>query len=237
MYKFIDGTDILMNPQPSGYPVTLRHKSGTTLWDASLTSLTNLIALNDNPPQGSGGGDPHIKNFKGDQVLIPNDWKYVKLYQKDNIQVNAKCSFINKEIIDNLHCINKTTSKIEQINIDKRKHKYVLDYTYFTEIDLIKNNELVFKYDVINDKELINKNINLETNNIKKGIFSLTHNSYYPPKNLSTYFINLNNNNVLSFDIDNFWDDINNLKISLFDNNFDGYSGEFFSHSIKNKLE
>jgi hypothetical protein len=222
-----------MDPQPSGYPVPLIYISGT-LWNATLTSLTKLAALNDNPPQGGAGGDPHIKNLKGVKVLIPNEWKYVKLYQKDDIQVNAKCDFIKYDTINNLH-----TFKNDVIRVLKpHRQTHVLDFTYFIELDILKNNELVFKYDLINDKELINKNILLmEENQIKNGLYSITHNFMYPHKNLSNHFIHLNNNNVFSFDIDNFWDDINHLKLSLFDNNFDGYSGEFFSHSIENKLE
>ena len=67
-------------------------------------------------------------------------------------------------------------------------------------------------------------------------MYSITHKSLWPVKNLSSFFVHLNNNNILSIDIDNYWDDINYISIKLFDTNYEGYSGEFFNHSIENKL-
>lgn len=232
LYKLVTGTNNLMVPQPPGYPVTLTYLSGT-LWTGQLISLSDYIILDSTPPGGIAGGDPHIINIYNKKVTIPNEWKYVKLYQKDDIQVNAKCDFISEEIMNNLHRYN-LANQIEKIN--PIKHKYVKDWTFITELDIYKNNELLLKWDMVNDREIINKGISVD-NQEGKGLFSLTHKKPYPPKNSGSHIVYLNNNNFLTFTIDNFWDDINNVNLVFYEVNKDGYSGEFFEHSINNKLE
>lgn len=234
MYKLDASANIMMDPQPTGYPVTLQYQSGYH-WTALLPTLSSYVIKDMNAPSGDIGGDPHLKTVHGKEVLLPNDWLYVKLYQKDGIQVNAKCGFLNSEDLQNLHrCIKNKNKSI--VKVDPKKNTWVVDFTYFIELDILEKDELVFKYDLIHDKELINKNITVEKNKSSKGLYSIVQKSTYPPKHLSSYFIHLNNNNMLTIDIDNFWDDLNNIGLLLFDRTTEGYSGEFFNHSIENKL-
>ena len=229
VYKLDASTNTMMNPQPTGYPVTLQYQSGTN-WTISLPSLSSYVIADVNAPGGDIGGDPHLKTVHGKEVLLPNDWLYVKLYQKDGIQVNAKCGFLNSEDLQNLHrCVRNKNKTI--VKVDPKKNTWVVDFTYFIELDILENDELVFKYDLIHDKD-----ITVEQNKSSKGLYSIVQKSTYPPKHLSSYFIHLNNNNMLTIDIDNFWDDLNNIGLLLFDRTTEGYSGEFFNHSIENKL-
>ena len=228
MYKLDTNTNAVINPQPTGYPVTLQYQTDI-YWTVALPSLSTYLIQDINATSGSGGGDPHLKTIHGTEILLPNDWIYVKLYQKDDIKVNAKCGFIDSEFLKKLH--NRQNKLIyTDINAWARR------LTFFTEIHIFKNNKLVFKHDLLNDKELINRNIAVEKNKSSKGMYSITHKSVWPAKNLSSFFVHLNNNNILSIDIDNYWDDINYISIKLFDTNYEGYSGEFFNHSIENKL-
>ena len=234
MYK-LDTNNSIMNPQPNGYPVTLQYQE-SRFWTALLPSLSTYLIQDTNAPWGGGGGDPHIRTIYGKDMLLPNDWLYVKLYQKDDIKVNAKCAFIDSDFIKKLHNLRNRNDDSTIFNLDPTIHKYASNITYFVEIDIFKNDELVFKHDLLNDKELINKNITVEKNKFSKGLYSLMHKSFWPAKNLSSFFIHLNKNNILCIDIDNFWDDINYISIKLFDTNNEGYSGEFFNYSIENKL-
>ena len=48
MYKLNTGTNIKMNPQPNGYPITLQYQSGS-LWTATLPSLSSYLIQDINP--------------------------------------------------------------------------------------------------------------------------------------------------------------------------------------------
>ena len=137
VYKLDASTNAMMNPQPTGYPVTLQYQSGTN-WTISLPSLSSYVIADVNAPGGDIGGDPHLKTVHGKEVLLPNDWLYVKLYQKDGIQVNAKCGFLNSEDLQNLHrCVDY--NKFSQINILGNKYKNIYTihnkthYSHYTE--------------------------------------------------------------------------------------------------------
>jgi hypothetical protein len=229
LYKLQTGTEILMDPQPSGFPITLTYQSGIT-WTAQLLSLSDFIIIDDTPPAGEAGGDPHIVNIKNETILIPNEWKYVKLYEKDDIEVNVKCDFIDNTT--ELHHINNE-NKIVKIN--PKIHKWVKNYTFMKELEIYKKNNLVLKYDLINDKLLFGNEKMLNKNN-ERGLYSITHKKYYPPKNISSYCIYLNNNNFLKLTIDNYWDDINNISLLFYDTDIRDYKGEFFNHNISNNI-
>jgi hypothetical protein len=229
LYKFQTGTSDLMDPQPVGFPITLTYQSGIT-WIAQLLSLSDFIIIDDTPPSGEAGGDPHIVNINNETILIPNDWKYVKLYQKDDVQVNVKCDFIDDTI--ELHHINNEN---EIININPKIHKWVKNYTFMKELDIYIKNNLILKYDLINDKLLFGNDKMLNKIN-EKGLYSITHKKYYPPKKLSSYYIYLNNNNFIKLTIDNYWDDINNISLLFYDTNKSNYKGEFFNHNISNNI-
>lgn len=67
---------------------------------------------------------------------------------------------------------------------------------------------------------------------------SLTHNKFYPAKNLQTYNVHLNNGDFINIAIDNHWDDINVVELKIINSEkLEGYSGEYIEHNINNKLE
>jgi hypothetical protein len=230
LYKLKTGENTLMDPQPNGYPISLTHQSEIT-WTATILSLSDFIIIDETPPSGKAGGDPHIININNKKITIPNNWNYVRLYEKDNMRVCVSCELISPEFIKKLHCYDRNNN--ERLVIGN-KLNFISKYTFMKELDIFKNNNLILKYDLIDDKLLFGNNLMLEKIN-EKGLYSIPNNKYYPPKNISSYCIYLNNNNFLKITIDNYWDDINNVSLLFYDTNKNNYYGEFFNHHISNK--
>ena len=228
-------SNALMSPQPAGYPADVTYVSGN-IWTTTLTSLSSYLIQDPNAPAAAAGGDPHLKQVDGTCLTIPNEWKYVRLYECDDIKVFAKCEHINDEIISELH---RKDKKQSIVNINKHSYKdyYVMKYTYFIELDFYKNDELCVKLDSITGEILYNnKKISIDHIwNSNKGIYSLTHKCAYEPIKYIEYCVHLHNGDYLQVGIDNFWDDINSLGLCLSKNN-SNYKGEFFIHTIENAI-
>jgi hypothetical protein len=230
-----ENSNVLMSPQPAGYPADVTYVSGTT-WTTTLTSLSSYLIQDPNAPAAAAGGDPHLKQVDGTCLTIPNEWKYIRLYECEDIKVFAKCEYITDEIISGLH---RKDKKKLVVSIDKLRNKdsYVRDYTYFIELDIYKDNELCVKLDTINGKVLFNNNkIPVDSiTNTNKGIYSLTHKYYYEQINYTEYCVYLHNGDYLQVGVDNFWDDINSMALYLNKNN-SNHKGEFFIHTIENAI-
>jgi len=223
------------------YPISGRsvnYNAITGKWLTTLPSLSTFMIQAENNPVSSVGGDPHVQTIDGKHTLLPNDWRYVKLYEHYNTKVIVKCQHIQDELVENLH---KFDENRKVILINKDLHKYVTDLTYMTELVVLQENKEVFKFDMLNDKVLLEEEkniIQLEKVENDEGLFSLTNKRIYPKKNLSSYILHLDSNNILKLQVDNFWDDINFLQLHLFDKeHLEKYSGEFFKHSEENRLE
>jgi hypothetical protein len=72
-------------------------------------------------------------------------------------------------------------------------------------------------------------------------LYSTTFDIKYPPKNLVAFDIDLDTD-VMVISVDNFWDDVNSIKLFTHGciNNRDGslrISGELVRHSEENRLE
>ena len=181
-------------------------------------------------------GDPHIKPLYGEPILLDNSWKYCKLYynNNENIMVIGECNKLNQSTINLLHKI-ENNKIVKLTNYDT----YVKKYTYFTYIYVFKNNCLqtmisMINGDIIYDNKLITKIDILSAEN--QGIYSLTHNKYYPPKNLIKYKIKLDIACDLLVDIDNYWDEMNNVYLSNNLANINNISGELITHNKSNNI-
>jgi len=232
LYKFIPGTKTLMNPQPSGYPVVLSFILPT--WTASLTSLSEFIIIDDSPPAGVAGGDPHVISVQNIKTLLPNEWKSVRLYEFGNTSIIGKCDFIHDSIISNLHRLDENN---QIIKIDPELHSYVKDLTYFTELYFFYEGKKVLSFDMILGSIIENDNIyKVDRLGNHTGLYSITHNCHYPPRNIIKYCVYFPNKDHIEIAVDTFWDDINH--ICLFTNKERGilkkYIGEFFRHNTCN---
>lgn len=223
----------VIDPQPSGYPVILTYVSGIT-WTATMTSLSDIVILDDTPPAGNAGGDPYIISVKKIKTLLPNEWKRVILLDTNTTQIIANCDFLNNENMSNLHYINK--NKQECILINPEKHKWVKDLTYIISIEVLdKKTDKKLILDTLDGSVILDNSIFLydSIKNTKYGLFSITHNGYYPHVNFKQFAIYFDEG-YLSISIDNFWDDINYIELFTNNNDYDNYSGELIEHDEKN---
>ena len=228
------GTTII-DPQPTGYPVSLTYVSGTN-WTGSMTALSDIVILDENPPSGNAGGDTYIISVKKDKTLIPNDWKVVKLLETESIKIVANCDFISPEIISHLHYINK--NKKECFPIDSNVHKWVRDITYIMTLEVLengKNSKLVI--DTINGTVVSDSSTILyeSIEDSKFGLYSITHGGYYPKVNFKMLKVPFKEG-YITITIDNFWDDINYIQLYLNDDVYEKYSGELIDHDDNNNL-
>lgn len=229
MYKRSGST--LIDPQPTGYPVAVTYVSGTN-WTASMTSLSDIVVIDNNPPSGNAGGDPYIISIKKVKTLLPNEWRKVSLLDTNTVSIIANCDFLDNDVISNLHYISK--SKQECIKIDPMCHKWVKDLTYIKTLEVIrKNDSKKIVIDTINSIILYDNSPFLyETIDSKYGLFSITHAGYYPKANFKKYILHFNEG-YLVIAIDNYWDDINHIELFLHEHN-DQFTGELIAHNKNN---
>lgn len=226
------GTTVI-DPQPTGYPVTLTYVSGYN-WTGSMTALSDIVIIDDTPPSGNAGGDPYIISIKKVKTLLPNEWNTVNLLDTPTTSIIANCEFLNKDIIKNLHYINK--SKQQCLLIDPNVHKWVRDLTYITSLDFINkktNKKLVI--DTIDASIVLdNSGFLYETiNENNLGLFSITHHGFYPQVSFKKYIVHFDEG-YLVISIDKFWDDINYMQLFTHDKDYSKFTGEFIEHSDSN---
>ena len=226
----------LVDPQPTGYPVTLTYVSGYN-WTGSMTALSDVVILDETPPSGNAGGDPYIISVKNVKTLLPNDWAIVKLLETDTVKVVANCDFLSKCMMSDLHFINK--NKQECSLIDPNIHKWVRDLTYIVTLEVMEKNS--DKKLVINtiSGEIIYDNSPIIYETIKDskfGLFSITHGGYYPQVEFKQHILHFNEG-YITISVDNFWDDINYIQLFLHHNNYDKYTGELIEHNISNAIQ
>ena len=239
IYKLnIDGS--VMSPQPTNYPINITYDNSIERYTLSLPSLSNYIIIDDTPPEGSSGGDPHIRDIDGHKITLDKDWTLVKLFEskEDNIQVIGHCSMIDFNIIQNMHRLIVSGLNIfRTVNINK--DKYLTELTYFTRLQVIQDNEVIIDFDLINDSYINNNELTKVQENSynEKGLYSLTHRKYLLKSNeFKSYWIPIKCNYII-IKIDKFWDELNEISLMFNDRkNIDNYSGEWFKHNINNKL-
>jgi hypothetical protein len=232
MYKLEPGTFRLMNPQPANYPVTLTYTGAGNAWTCEIPSLSEFVVQDETPPAGLSGGDPHIRPILSSKrvTTLPNKWKLVKLYESSNYLVTAQTEFINADIVSKMHEMNG-----EKINVTK--HKYVVDYTYFVNVKIYKDNEECLNINMVNGEiEHDNKKIILDKNNSGR-LYSLLHEKYYQNMNARSYIVYLNNSNRLELTVDNHWVDLNSFGLYINDpRTIKTCKGELIYHDADNCL-
>jgi hypothetical protein len=231
LFKLITNTFTQMVNQPSEFPVNLTYVSGTT-WICDLPSLSDFAIIDQTPPDGDAGGDPHVKSVLNDKLItLPNEWKLIKLYESKDILVVAEAKFVSDDIVSNMH-------HMDGQEIDVEKDRYVLDYTYFINVKIYKNNTVCLVINTVNGEiEYDNKTIVHDKNN-SVSIYSFLHKKHYENKNASSYMIYLNDSNRLEVTVDNYWLDLNSFSLYINDmNNVNEYKGELVYHDINNCLE
>jgi hypothetical protein len=226
----------LIDPQPAGYPVALTYSAGE--WTGLMSSLSDIVVIDSNPPSGIAGGDPYIMSVKRVKTLLPNTWKRVRLFETIDMTVVANCDFLQNSVVAGLHYINK--ARKECMAIDPTKHKWTTDITYVVSIEFIHkyNKEKKLVVDTLTGS-IMSDSSKLLYEKIKsdnKGLYSITHNGYYPPVNTNKFLIHFKEGYMV-VTIDNFWDDINFIELFLNETNYNLYTGELIEHSESNLLE
>lgn len=177
-----------------------------------------------------GGGDPHIMDVFGNKTTLPNDWYRFILYKSDNIVVIAKAEFIGNWLLNNeLHYLINDSIEI----IDIYKDFWVTNFTYITEIDIIKNNKHLI-FDTISGF-VKSDNSTIIYNKSDIPVLSMTHGIKYPPKKLISFDIELEPD-ILTISVDNYYDDINSVRLFPRES-IKNKSGELIKHSETNRIE
>jgi hypothetical protein len=232
IFKVDPNTGIKVSPQPSGLPKNVVYDSNSQRFSVSINSLSTFIVQDTTPPSGTLGGDPHLVNIKGEVVLIPNSWKYFRFYEDETQMVCIKCEHLHNDIIENMHkYIDGQTAKVELW-----RDRYVRKYTYMVELDIINKPslEVVCKIDMITGTIIFNKSITVDKI-ISEGLYSISNKFMYECRNNISYGIYLASGSILNLTIDNFWDDLNNLTVTL-GSGVSTVKGELFEHSEENNL-
>jgi hypothetical protein len=230
MYKLNPGKFQKMTNQPIGFPVNVTYVNNK--WTCQLPSLSEFAIIDEELAQGTSGGDPHVKSILNDKVItLPNEWKLVKLYESNNILVVAEAKFISHDIVSNMH-------HMDGQEIDLEKDRYVLDYTYFVNVKIYKNNTVCLVVNTVNGEiEYDNKTIVHDKNN-SVSIYSFLHKKHYENKNACNYMIYLNDSNRLEVTVDNYWLDLNSFNLYINDMaTVSEYKGELVYHDFNNCLE
>ena len=202
------------------YPITLNWNSLIQNWWCELPTLSDFILLDESIPNNILGGDPYYKNIKYNFVkMIPNYIKKLELYKSNNYTVLGYCNKLSIDQLINMHKLKDENPDII-VKLNEQLIKPYL-FNYITKLDIIKNDNHKMTIDLFNG-DLIETNIEhiyYEIINTKNGLNNVNENFYYPKKNLKSYCIYLDEN-ILSVKIDNFWIELNNLKIYI-NNNLD----------------
>jgi len=240
LYKVDPFTGVKVDPQPSWCPAPLTYNSSSGKWKASLFSLSTYIAQDQQPPAGVVGGDPHIRNCKGEKITLPNSWGYFRLYEDKQTEekIMIRCAFLERSVMTGLHRYDEETGEIRPISLDPRFDIYVKEFTYMTELELFEKDELVVRINMLTGEILYQRDDKIIDNIPSEGVLSITHGiRYTPTEALASYALYLRSNNLLTITVDSFWDDINNIALTLSpdaDLNLKHLEGEIFEHSDVN---
>jgi hypothetical protein len=237
IFKVDDTTGVKIDPQPSGLPATLSYNAGADTWSGSLKSLSTYIIQDATNSSGSLGGDPYLRNFYGDLVLIPNDWTYFRFFENkrtdEKVMIHCDLLDVESDLAKNLHKIGEE-KKVEKSPV---AHNML---TFITQVEIWSQGKLVVVIDTLNGQVLkYVKNTGITLDNIEsKGVRGSTNIQLYPPsKSLVSYAVNLRDSIRLIITIDNFWEEINNIEVILtHEKHVEHLEGEFFLPSSANKV-
>jgi uncharacterized protein YjbI with pentapeptide repeats len=230
LYKIVNNE--LVND--NNYPVDVNYDTVINKWVTILPTLSEFVILDPTSPTTIVGGDPFIKSIKTNNIyMLPNTWNKVVLYQSSKYQV---IGYNEKLPASTLLTMKKYIYNREIELTNSMLIGYQFNYLLKLEvIDLENNNKLIL--DTFNGNIIKNNNIIIENIVTKNGLNCLEKNFYYPKKNIKAYNINLDNGNIITIKIDNYWIDLNNIKLYISNNeNISNITGELIEHDDINNI-
>lgn len=181
-------------------------------------ALYRYVIMEDIVPTSIMGGDPFIENIEKDEIrMLPNHMDKVTLYQSSKYLVNGYNGKLSKSQIDSMHKYlnNKEYSmKGNMMAPLIYMNKYILKLEV---CDLESGEKVVVDcYDgMIETTETTENRLNCELLNTKYGLRHINDKYYYPKKNMKSYIIYLDEGNYITIKIDNYWTELNNVKLYL----------------------
>lgn len=242
LFKLNDQGTILV-PQPAGYPKKFTYNSTTGLWEGTLTAFSDYTFIDvgqGSSGSGSVGGDPHVKTVHGVYNLLPNSWKRVRMYERGDVRIVAKCQFAPEKLLRGMHIIED--DEIVSVATNYRKNWLAENLTFIYELELFKDNQLGMKIDLYTGRVMYDDGtFDINTPKRPWGLYSITGNMRYPQSDKYIAYdimVDEEREEYISVDIDSFWDDVNNVTFHSNSKVFgDEYTGEFFEHTNKNHLK
>ena len=208
LYKVVNN-ELLID---ANYPRDVTYDSGIQKWVSTLPTFSDFVVIDETPPDGILGGDPYLLNLKTRKSkMISNSKKEISIYESEQFSVVGKLERINKDKLKEMNLIRKNKEmKFSEIDYLYLRFKYITELQI---IDKVNNGKLKLDcYDgsIIED----NGKINHESINTKKGLSNtMCVDTYYPKRNLRSYSVYLDNGNILVLKVDNYWTELNNIKI------------------------
>ena len=234
IYKLDSNTYTYLDPQPTGFPAPLTYDTIYKDWSATLMSFSPHDVVDTTPSASSLGGDPHLINVYGTKITLPNDWEFIRLYERGSVKVVATCAKLDEGYIQGLSTLTRSGEKIF-VHESKKLFYLLKNFTYIKEINAFSDDVLCFSLDTIAGNILYdNKEFKCDSPVHSPGLLSLTHMKVYPCVNLKRFILYLRDGDYLTIDVDNTWDDINNVRLYTKLTDFGKCKGEFFTHSEDN---
>lgn len=251
VYK-VDTKDLIMIPQPSGFPTTMRYDNDTGLWTTKLTSLSDFILMD----IGSGAttsisgstltsstGNFKISTTSSDVKQKSAAWKSILLYNKHDCKVIALCRVTRTALIKGL----KVYVDDQILSISENDYLSQLQSTYLSyvrHLQIFNGNTLSVCVNMLTghisdlDHSFIINQPSFETsfNEALDG-----HVEYFPDDERVSFDILLNNDlgDYLTIKVSPATSQKQAFSEILFrsaQSTTSGYTGEFFMDSSANKL-
>jgi hypothetical protein len=209
LYKIVDN-DFYIDDK---YPRDVIYDENIQKWKTTLPTLSEFIVVDTTAPENLIGGDPFILNVNTmNRRMLNNNIKTINIYESDNYSVEALLERLHKDKITNMHTLNYNRKNERKL---VRLDKLINCSKYITEVKIVnkQNNKTL----IIDCYQGMIKHddgcIQYEKIVPKKGIYNIVLDYYYPKKNIKGFVVYLDNSNHLSIKVDNWWVELNNIKL------------------------
>lgn len=237
LYKLNDNGTIMV-PQPDGYPRPFSYDSENENWSGTLTAFSDyaLIDVGYGSSTAGAGGDPHIRTVYGELTLLPNNWRRVRLYEKDDIEVIAKCKLAPVSLLEGMHVYEGGQTKYITENF--RKQWLAENLTFMNELEIHRNGKISMLVDLFTGRIKKNdKTFAIKDSKQPWGLRSVTTGDCFPPVKYVSFDVILNTmGDRIAVHVDPFWDEVNAVTFHSSEDDFGECVGEFFTHSPDNRL-
>jgi len=207
-------TTKILDPQPEGYPTQLTYDNVSNIWTGQLQTISDFTILDEQTPPAPAGGDPHIITVYNEKRLLPNGVLTFVLYDYKNIKLIAHTDYLTKDFIKKLH---NYTGDNRTVRIRINKHKYITQYTYFTQLDFYMDDTISLSINTLNGSIIHNDERIIHEILIPKALYSITQKLKCPIKKSITRCIHLVDSDYIVVTVDNFWGDVNCLELYVKD--------------------